>query len=73
MAYIGSDVYLSAWATGNLEADKLAESSVYLLETPEDQEEQESLGTEPTSGFIVQDWFGPFLLGPASRYLRGRC
>ncbi len=27
----------------------------------------------PTYGFIVCDWFGPFLLSPPTRQLRGRC
>jgi|UniRef100_A0A7C5ENS8 hypothetical protein len=73
MAYIGGDGYLAAWAVGDLEADRLAETSVLLLEAPEEQNEPENPGIEPTGGFIIQDWFGPFLLGPSSRYLRGRC
>jgi hypothetical protein len=73
MAYIGNDFYLAAWAAGTLAGDKLSQTSVLLLGESTDQGEQESLEAEPTRGFIIQDWFGPFLLGPASRFVRGRC
>jgi hypothetical protein len=73
MAYIGNDFYLAAWAAGTLEGDKLSQTSVLLLSESAEQDEQERLEAEPTRGFIIQDWFGPFLLGPASRFVRGRC
>jgi hypothetical protein len=73
MAYIGDDFYLAAWAAGTLEGDKLSQTSILLLEESADHGEQESIEAEPTRGFIIQDWFGPFLLGPASRFVRGRC
>jgi len=73
MAYIGDDGFFAAWAAGTLTGDKLSQTSVLLLGDSADQGEQESLATEATRGFIIQDWFGPFLLGPASRFVRGRC
>ena len=73
MAYIGDDGFFAAWAAGTLTGDKLSQTSVLLLGESADQGEQESMVTEPTRGFIIQDWFGPFLLGPASRFVRGRC
>jgi hypothetical protein len=73
MAYIGDDFYLAAWAAGALAGDKLSQTSILLLEESADQGEQESMEAERTRGFIIQDWFGPFLLGPASRFVRGRC
>jgi hypothetical protein len=73
MAYIGDDFYLAAWATSILMGDKLSQTSVLLLEESADQGEPESIEAEPTRGFIIQDWFGPFLLGPTSRFVRGRC
>ena len=73
MAYIGKDWYLAAWADDTLAGDKLSQTSVMLLGDPAEQAEQENLEPEPTRGFIIQDWFGPFLLGPASRFVRGRC
>jgi hypothetical protein len=73
MAYIGDDFYLAAWAAGTLAGDKLSQTSILLLDESADQGDQESIEPEPTRGFIIQDWFGPFLLGPASRFVRGRC
>jgi hypothetical protein len=73
MAYIGDEGFLAAWAASILTGDEVSQSSVLLLGEPVDQEEPESLATEPAQGFIIQDWFGPFLLGPASRFVRGRC
>lgn len=73
MAYIGNDWYLAAWADGILTGDKLSRASVLLLGEQREAGEQETIAVEPTRGFIIQDWFGPFLLGPASRFVRGRC
>ena len=73
MAYIGDDFYLAAWATSTLTGDKLSQTSILLLEESADQGEPENIEAEPTRGFIIQDWFGPFLLGPTSRFVRGRC
>lgn len=73
MAYTGGDGYLAAWAANTLEGDKLAESLIHLLGVTGDQGEPESLSAGASRGFIIRDWFGPFLLGPSSRFLRGRC
>lgn len=73
MAYTGDEGFLAAWAANVLTGDEVSQTSVLLLGGPVDQGEQESLAAEPTRGFIIQDWFGPFLLGPASRFVRGRC
>ena len=73
MAYIGKEWYLAAWADDTLAGDKLSQTSLLLLGEPVEPGEQENPGAEPTRGFIIQDWFGPFLLGPASRFVRGRC
>jgi len=73
MAYIGDEKFLAAWAASILTGEEVSQTLVLLQGESVDQEEQEGLATEPTRGFIVQDWFGPFLLGPASRFVRGRC
>lgn len=76
MAYIGDEGFFAAWAAGILTGDDLSQTSVLLLGGSVDQGEQgeqESLATEPTRGFIIRDWFGPFLLGPSSCFVRGRC
>lgn len=71
MAYIGKEDYSPLWLPESIPADTLAGSSIQLL--GEDEEEREPLASEPSRGFIIQDWFGPFLLGPPTRFLRGRC
>lgn len=73
MAYIGTDRYLAAWMAKAFQEDALAESCIHLLGEEEDSGEETYQRSEPSLGFIIQDWFGPFLLGPPSRYLRGRC
>ncbi|MFW6126694.1 MAG: hypothetical protein ACOC6K_00620 [Thermodesulfobacteriota bacterium] len=73
MAYIGDEGFFAAWAASVLTGDEVLQTSVLLLGDTVGQGEQESLATEPARGFIIQDWFGPFLLGPSSRFVRGRC
>ncbi|MGQ9689465.1 MAG: hypothetical protein ACUVXF_11870 [Desulfobaccales bacterium] len=75
MAHIGNEWYLAAWAVDTLTGDQLSQTSVMLLggEPDESQGEEEGLAAEVTRGFIIRDWFGPFLLGPTSRFVRGRC
>ncbi len=73
MAYIGTEGYLAIWMAGALQDDALAENCIHLLGGEEDTEEEDQHSSEASRGFIIQDWFGPFLLGPQSRFLRGRC
>jgi len=70
MAYIGKEEYLPMWLPDDLPADVLANSGIQLLGG---EEESEPTAAEPSRGYIIQDWFGPFLLGPPTRFLRGRC
>lgn len=72
MAYIGKEEYAPVWLPESLPEEILAESFIELLNT------EAGLGDvpqpeEPNFGFIVQDWFGPFLLSPPTRFLRGNC
>jgi len=72
MAYIGKEEYFPIWLPESLPGEILAESFVELLHTGPD------LGDipepeEPNFGFIIRDWFGPFLLSPPTRCLRGHC
>lgn len=74
MAHIGNDWYLAAWTDTVLTGEKLSETSVLLLGEQEGEPgEPGSTGPGPAQGFIIRDWFGPFLLGPVSRFVRGRC
>jgi hypothetical protein len=72
MAYVGKEEYLPVWLPGSLPQDVLAGSCITLLGA-EEESEAVSSDPEPTCGFIIRDWFGPFLLSPPSRFLRGRC
>uniref|UniRef100_A0A7C3V9Y1 Uncharacterized protein n=1 Tax=Desulfobacca acetoxidans TaxID=60893 RepID=A0A7C3V9Y1_9BACT len=74
MAHIGNDWYLAAWADDILTGDKLSQTSVLLLGEQEGETgETGGMGSDPAQGYIIRDWFGPFLLGPVSRFVRGRC
>jgi hypothetical protein len=70
MAYIGKEEYMPLWWPEDLPADALTNSGIQLLGG---EEEPEPMASEPSRGYIIQDWFGPFLLGPPTRFLRGRC
>ncbi|MFZ5453198.1 MAG: hypothetical protein ACOZF2_15170 [Thermodesulfobacteriota bacterium] len=70
MAYIGKEEYIAFWLPESLTADAVTGNSIQLLGG---EEEPDSTAPEPSRGFIIEDWFGPFLLGPPTRFLRGRC
>lgn len=72
MAFIGKEDYFPLWLPQSLADDLLTGSSITLLGTLEDQV---NTSDEPESpcGYIIRDWFGPYLLSPSSRYLKGRC
>ena len=58
------------WLPESLPEEILAESFIELLNTEADGDNATEPG-EPNFGFIVRDWFGPYLLSPPSRFLRG--
>jgi hypothetical protein len=72
MAYIGKDEHTPIWLPESLPEEILAESFIELLNV-EANFEAASEPAEPNFGFIVRDWFGPYLLSPPTRGLRGRC
>lgn len=72
MAYIGKEEYAPVWLPESLPEEILAESFIELLNNAPDLEDAPQ-PEEPNFGFIVQDWFGPFLLSPPTRFLRGNC
>lgn len=73
MAFIGKDEGFPLWLPESVTDDLLTGSSITLLGASEEDKETLPADLEPSSGFIIQDWFGPFLLSPSSRFLRGRC
>ena len=72
MAYIGEEEPAPVWLPESLPEEILVESSFRLCHAEADPGEA-SEPAEPTHGFIVQDWFGPFLLSPPTRFLLGQC
>lgn len=72
MAFVGKDEYFPLWLPDSVTDDLLNGNSITLLGAVEEPEST-TPDPEPSCGFIVRDWFGPFLLSPSSRFLKGRC
>jgi hypothetical protein len=72
MAYLGNEEHIPLWLSESLPEDVLTGSLIQFLGMVSEPA-AESSEPEPSCGFIIRDWFGPFLLSPPSRYLRGRC
>ena len=72
MAYIGTDEFTPIWLPESLPGEILSESFIEVMDIAA-PEVQGPPPDEPSCGFIVQDWFGPFLLSPPTRFLRGQC
>jgi hypothetical protein len=73
MAYIGKDEYAPVWLPEPLPEEILAESFIELLNSEARAVEETAEPGESNFGFIVRDWFGPYLLSPPTHFLRGRC
>ena len=70
MAYVDREELYALWLAETLGPVDLGVNGVQLVE------ENPEAGLAPPTGprgFIIRNWFGPFLLGPASSFLRGRC
>jgi hypothetical protein len=72
MAYSSKEEHFPIWLPESLPEEMVAESFVELLNGEVD-EETTSRPEDPNFGFVVQDWFGPFLLSPPTRFLKGQC
>jgi len=72
MAYLDRDEYILFWLAAALGDEVPTGNSIRLMGT-ETEPEAAVIDPESSRGYIIRDWFGPFLLGPSSRYLRGRC
>jgi hypothetical protein len=73
MAYIGKDEHIPVWLPESLPEEILAESFIEMVNTEARVVEDISEPEESNFGFIVRDWFGPYLLSPPTHFLRGRC
>lgn len=71
MAYFDRTEEFLVWMAEPLPDDVLTASHIHLME-PADQE-IDVTDPEPACGYIIQDWFGPFLFAPGLRGLRGNC
>jgi hypothetical protein len=68
MAYLGGNGYLVIWMSEFMPEEVLAQKCSQLL-----GEEEKNEALETPRGFIIQDWFGPFLFAPADRVQEARC
>jgi len=73
MAYLGTDFHLVGWALDEWVDEALEDTRICLLAGADPALEEELAEEEGPRGYIIRNWFGPFLLGPDSRFLRGRC
>jgi len=72
MASFDRDDFFLVWLAEPLPDDVLTAGNIHLMETAEDRE-TDVTDPEPACGYIIQDWFGPFLFGPSGRGMRGNC
>ena len=72
MAYVGKEEHFPIWLPESLPEEIVAESFFELVNVEADAEDAPH-PEDPNFGFIVRDWFGPFLLSPPTRFLRGQC
>jgi hypothetical protein len=72
MAYVGKEEHFPIWLPESLPEEIVAESFFELVNVEANAEDTPH-PEDPNFGFIVSDWFGPFLLSPPTRFLRGQC
>ncbi len=72
MAHLDQDDYFLVWLAEPLQDDLLTAGNLHLLETSTDQK-ADVTDAEPACGYIIQDWFGPFLFGPIRGGMSGKC
>ena len=72
MAYFDRTEDFLVWLAEPLPDDVLTSSSIYFLRGSRTRE-TEVAEADPVCGYIIHDWFGPFLFAPAVRFIRGNC
>lgn len=72
MAYFDRDEYILFWLAAALGDEVPAGSPIHLMGAAAEPEAA-VIDPESSRGYIIRDWFGPFLLAPSSCCLRGRC
>ncbi len=71
MANLDRDEYIPVWLPHWLPDEVLEEVYTGILAATE--RNSQSMAEDHTDGYIIRDWFGPFLLSPPTRFSRGRC
>jgi hypothetical protein len=72
MASFDRDEDFLVWLAEPLPEDVWTSSSIYFLGASRTRE-TEVAEADPVCGYIIHDWFGPFLFAPAVRLIRGNC
>jgi hypothetical protein len=72
MASFDRDDDLLIWLAAPLPDGLLTSSRIHLMAEAQEQEAEVN-EPEPACAYIIRGWFGPFLFGPARRFMRGRC
>jgi hypothetical protein len=72
MAYFDQEISFLVWLPEPLPQDVLMDHRIHLLGAELELEAEES-DAGSSCGYIVRDWFGPFLFSSGRRFMRGRC
>jgi hypothetical protein len=72
MAYFDPDINFLVWLPEPLPKDVLTNNQLQLMVT-EKGPESAMCDLDTSYGYIIRDWFGPFLFSPSSRAGRGFC
>lgn len=72
MANASKEGQFPIWMPESLPQEMVVENFYELLNA-QAEEEPTPNPEEPNFGFIVRDWFGPYLLSPPTRFLKGQC
>jgi hypothetical protein len=73
MAYIADEKYFSVWWPGPLPDDLEAGSYLDFMDPELQEPDEHEPPAQSLFGYIIRDWFGPFLLSPPARSSRGQC
>ena len=72
MAYFDRDEFILFWLAAALGDGVPTGSHIHLMATAAEPE-ADVIDPESFRGYIIRDWFGPFLFGPVGRVMRGNC
>ncbi len=73
MACFDRDEFTRRWLATTWGDEAPAGADIPLMDAPASEPETDIMDPELPRGYIIRDWFGPFLLSPSRRYERCRC